>query len=173
MSPRYNPFKRTRTADCGQLNATSDQATDQIPISDIERLYMNKAWCVSQVKVLVVTSVLIGMTSAAFAEGITKIIRFRRDRTSTVIKDSVIRGDRDRYLLGARAGQRMTVNISALEDNAAFVIYPPGSKQTLKGAGEEDDVTQWSGKLPTSGNYTIIVGGTRGNASYRLAVAIK
>jgi hypothetical protein len=134
---------------------------------------MNKTQCAAQVKVIVVTSVLIGMTSTAFAEGITKVIRFRRDRTSAVIKESVIRGDRDRYLLGARAGQRMTVNISALEDNAVFAIYQPDSKQTLKGAGEEDDAKQWSGKLPTSGSYTIVVGGTRGNASYRLAVAIK
>jgi hypothetical protein len=66
----------------------------------------------------------------------------------------------------------MSVRISSLEDNAVFQIYEPGGKQSLPGAGERDDAQQWSGELPTSGDYTIIVGGTRGNATYTLKVTI-
>ena len=43
----------------------------------------------------------------------------------------------------------------------------------LEGAGELDDATEWSGKLPKSGDYEIIVGGIRGNASYVLTVTLK
>jgi hypothetical protein len=64
------------------------------------------------------------------------------------------------------------VRISSLEDNAVFQIYVPGHEQTLDGAGEGDDATEWSGELPVSGDYRIVVGGTRGNASYRLEVTI-
>lgn len=134
---------------------------------------MNKVGSAGQVRALTVTLVLIGMSGAAFAEGVTKRIRFPRGKTSTVVKGNVIRGERDKYILGARAGQQMTVHISALENNAVIVIYRPGSKQTLDGAGEEDDATEWSGELPTGGDYIIIVGGTRGNAGYRLAVTVE
>jgi hypothetical protein len=66
----------------------------------------------------------------------------------------------------------MSVSISSLEDNAVFQIYEPGGNQALPGAGERDDAREWSGELPASGDYTIVVGGTRGNATYELRVTI-
>jgi hypothetical protein len=42
----------------------------------------------------------------------------------------------------------------------------------LKGADDGDDAMAWSGTLPQTGRYLIVVGGTRGNASYRLEIAI-
>jgi hypothetical protein len=116
---------------------------------------------------------LIANSATLFAEGVKKRIRFPRGSTSTVIEGAVIRGEMDRYILGAKAGQQMSVRITSLEDNAAFHIYVPGFKKTLDGAGETDDATLWTGKLPASGDYMIVVGGTRGNASYRLEVTIK
>ena len=80
----------------------------------------------------------------------------------------------------------MAVSITALEKNAAFTIYQPGYKAgkdadgimeikgaTLQGAGEGDDATTWRGVLPTSGKYLILVGGTRGNATYKLKISIR
>lgn len=116
---------------------------------------------------------LLTLSAYSAAGGVKKRVRFPRGETAAAIEGSVIRGERDTYLLGARAGQRMTVRVTSLEENAAFQIYQPGGKKTLAGAGEADDATAWSGELPASGDYRIVVGPTRGNSSYRLEVNIK
>jgi hypothetical protein len=108
-----------------------------------------------------------------FGKGITKRIKFARGRNSAVISGAVIRGERDRYIVGAREGQQMTVSIKSLEDNAVFQIYFAGEQESLEGAGEADDATRWSGKLPSSVDYVIVVGPARGNASYKLEVKIE
>jgi hypothetical protein len=124
-------------------------------------------------KTPVVALLILTTLSLSFAQGVNRKLRFPRGTTSTVVKGSVVRGDRDRYLVGAKAGQHMAVRISSLENNAVFQLYSPGSKETLQGAGEMDDATTWEGDLPASGDYVIAVGGTRGNASYRLEVSVK
>jgi hypothetical protein len=111
--------------------------------------------------------------SSTSAEGVKKKVHFAKGTSSITIKESVVRGDRDRYYVGANAGQTMTVKISSTEDNAVFQIYLPGEKETLKGAGEEDDATNWSGELPADSEYVIVVGGTRGNATYALTISIE
>jgi hypothetical protein len=108
-----------------------------------------------------------------FADGVRKKIRFAKGKSSATVSGAVVRGDRDRYFLGARQGQTMTVSITSLEDNAVFQIYLDGEQETLDGAGEGDDATSWTGELPADSNYVIVVGGTRGNASYSLKVSIK
>jgi hypothetical protein len=126
-----------------------------------------------RVRVLAVAgAIALSLTTAALAAGVHQQIKFARGRTSATIEQSVLRGERDHYTLRARAGQNLKVSISALEKNAAFQIYLPGRKKTLKGAGETDDAVRWNGKLPVSGNYTIEVGSTRGNAGYKLSVAL-
>ena len=111
--------------------------------------------------------------STICAQGVKQKVRFARGSSSTTISGAVVRGDRDRYYLGANKGQTMSVKITALEDNAAFQIFLPGEHEALSGAGEEDDATNWSGELPEDAEYVIVVGGTRGNATYKLTVSIK
>jgi hypothetical protein len=123
------------------------------------------------------TAAFIGLLLAAtfaFAaqEGLTKRVRFARGRTTATLKNSVVRGTRDRYMVGARAGQKMTVSITSVERNAVFTIHAP-SHDTLEGAGEAHDARSWSGKLPESGDYVIEVGGTRGNATYTLKLTVR
>lgn len=120
----------------------------------------------------------------AHAEGQRQTIQFPKGASSTTIEGALARGDTDRYTLGARKGQTMTVEVTAEEDNAAVTIYRPGAKvkvedgdsvvegPTLDGASEGEDATRWSGTLPASGNYLIEVGATRGGSSYRLSVAV-
>lgn len=67
----------------------------------------------------------------------------------------------------------MSVSITALEKNAAFSIYEPKTEDTIPGTEEENDPTEWSGTLSKSGEYRIVVGGTRGNASYQLQVKVE
>jgi hypothetical protein len=117
--------------------------------------------------------------------GANKEIRFSAGSNSATVSQSVIRGDRDLYSITAKAGQTMEISITSKEDNAVFAIFQPGSKPVkedgiteVKGtalpkAGDKDDARSWSGKLPESGKYWIIVGGTRGNATYKLKVTIK
>jgi hypothetical protein len=116
---------------------------------------------------------VIATMSVSFADGVRKRIKFPRGRTSTVINNAVLREDIDQYLLGAKAGQRMKVEISSVEGNASFQIMMPGNKRMLPGATFDDDATRWNGELPETGDYVIEVAPTRGNATYRLKVEIK
>lgn len=99
-------------------------------------------------------------------------IRFAPGAVSATIEDAVVRGTRDTYLVGASQGQTMTIKIASLESNAVFELKAPpnkvGQRRTLK-----PEAIRWTGVLPQTGDYQIIVGGTRGNASYKLQVTIK
>lgn len=121
----------------------------------------------------IIAVILLASVGSVFAKGVTKKVRFPRGSTSTNVVGTVVRGDRDRYIVGARAGQKLVVSIASLDNNAVFQIYLPGGKRALSGAGEMDDATRWNGQLPDSGNYVIVVGGARGNAEYDLAIDIK
>ena len=107
------------------------------------------------------------------AQGVKKKVRFAKGTSSTTIRGAVIRGERDRYYIGAKAGQKMTVKITSLEKNAVFQIYFHGEEESLPGAGDSDDATNWSGELPIDNEYVIVVGGTRGNATYALTISIE
>jgi hypothetical protein len=113
------------------------------------------------------------LLGALLAQDPPRRIRFARGTTSATVEGAVVRGERAVYLVGARAGQRMHVRVTSPENNAVFQLRGPGRAGTLPGAGETDDATAWSGVLPRSGDYRIVVGGTRGNAGYRLRVEIR
>lgn len=114
---------------------------------------------------------MLATATVTFAEGVRKRIKFARGRTSTVINSAVLRDEVDEYILTARAGQKMKVDISSVEDNASFEIVGPDKTQ-LPRAGFDDDARHWTGELPESGDYVIEVAPTRGNATYRLKVEI-
>ncbi|CAD5932042.1 hypothetical protein PCC9214_01350 [Planktothrix tepida] len=94
-------------------------------------------------------------------------IRFAPGKNSATVSQSVVRGSRDIYLLKANQGQRMDLKMTSLENNAVFDVIAPNG-QVLK-----TEATQSSLKLPATGTYEIIVGGTRGNATYQLNVKIQ
>jgi hypothetical protein len=66
----------------------------------------------------------------------------------------------------------MTVKIASVENNASFAVLAPpnkaGQRRTLTA-----DAVNWTVTLPASGDYQIIIGSSRGNASYKLQVTIK
>jgi len=94
-------------------------------------------------------------------------IRFAPGTNSATVNQSVVRGSRDIYLLRANRGQRMDLKITSLENNAVFDVIAPNGEIL------NTEATQSSLKLPATGNYEIIVGGTRGNATYKLNVKIQ
>jgi hypothetical protein len=135
---------------------------------------------------LMLALLMVGALLAGVAEaGVSKEVRFARGSNSKLIEGSVVRGESDQYFLTGKAGQKMEVSISAVEQNAAFAIFQPGYKAgkdadgileikgvALPGAGQGEDATAWKGVLPSSGKYLILVGGTRGNATYKLKITI-
>ncbi|QZZ22440.1 hypothetical protein J5X98_08735 [Leptothermofonsia sichuanensis E412] len=102
----------------------------------------------------------------------TQRIRFKPGESSAMVQTAVIRGTRDTYLLDAQKGQTMTVRIQSLENNAVFDIVTPPNRAG-QGRVLKQEAVFWSGQLPDSGDYKVVVGSTRGNASYKLQVTIK
>lgn len=55
----------------------------------------------------------------------------------------------------------------------SFRFILRGEQESLPGAGDGDDAMKWTGRLPADNEYVIVVGGTRGNASYTLTISIR
>lgn len=99
--------------------------------------------------------------------GLTTVVRFPKGGTSASFENAVVRGERNTYILGAGGGQVMSVSIGSVENNAVFDILAPNGGTLAR------EKTSWSGRLPADGRYRIIVGGTRGNASYKINFAVR
>ncbi len=115
---------------------------------------------------------LIFTAANTYADGITKNVKFKKGMYSATYSNSVVRGDRDKYILKASREQVMEVKITSGENNAVFQILNIKTGKFLPNAGDGDDAMSWKGTLPSSGKYKIIVGGTRGNTSYDITIAI-
>ncbi|MEL4895340.1 hypothetical protein [Crocosphaera sp. Alani8] len=96
----------------------------------------------------------------------TRRIQFDSGEISSTVEDAVIRGTKDIYLLRANKSQIMTISLTSLENNAVFDLVSPNN--TLL----KQEVTKTNLVLPINGDYKIIVGGTRGNATYNLYVEV-
>jgi hypothetical protein len=115
-----------------------------------------------------------------------KPIFFATGSTSGTVGGRVMRSNRDLYSVKGTAGQTMTVTMTAPDDNVVFQLYEPGTTigrdndgllefhgKALHGAAEGEDATRWSGRLPKSGTYLIVVGSTRGSGRYSMDVKIE
>lgn len=112
-------------------------------------------------------------TAIITAKGVEKRITFQKGSSSAVLEGSIVRGDQDTYLIGARAKQTMYIYIGSLEDNGVFTIIDRTTGKALKGAEEGTDTKRWVGSLPSTGDYKIVVSATRGNAQYIMKVEIE
>lgn len=114
-------------------------------------------------------------------------VHFAPGVSSAELHGAVVRGERALHSIRARADQHMSLHISAVEDNAAFQVCPPGvwpktggpdsgvGGSALPGVGEGDDATHRADVLPRSGAYlvVVVVGPTRGDATCRLSVDLR
>ena len=125
---------------------------------------------------------LAGLADSSFAQNVREL-HFAPGASSVVVSDAVVRGSQHCFAFSARKGQWAQISVSAVESNAAITVWRPGARAqvggsediegtALPGAGEGQDASQWKGRLPESGRYLIVVGPTRGNASYELRLAI-
>ncbi|MGB4913779.1 MAG: hypothetical protein WBO95_16950 [Candidatus Dechloromonas phosphoritropha] len=122
---------------------------------------------------MVAICILAGTAFSAHA-GIHKELRFAKGGSSVTVDAAVIRGEADRYLIGAMKGQYLSIKIQAEEDNAVFDVLHPGANDTnefgIEGTVLANAVALKSTiiQLPVGGKYMIVVSGTRGNAHYRM-----
>ncbi|MEG4205994.1 hypothetical protein QUA20_18955 [Microcoleus sp. Pol7_A1] len=93
-------------------------------------------------------------------------IQFKRGASSAEVKGGVARGEVMIYLIKAKEGQTMNVEIQSVEGNAVFKVVAPNTNAVAEGE------KSWSGELPQTGKYQIVVGTERGGASYTLSVSI-
>ncbi|QSX73503.1 g-type lysozyme inhibitor [Lysobacter arenosi] len=109
---------------------------------------------------------LIAFATASIAQDkvSTVPVAFAKGSSSASLKGNLGGYDSVNYTLGAKGGQTMTVKISG-SSNANFNVFAPGDRpgsSTALGSGSVG--SNWSGKLPTSGTYTIQVYQMRASA---------
>lgn len=103
-------------------------------------------------------------------------VSFKPGTSSATLRGSIKGYETVDYLLGARAGQTMSVTLET--DNLAsyFNVLPPGTEAAIAAGSQLGN--KWSGELPADGEYTIRVylmrSAARRNesAKYTLSVGI-
>jgi len=105
-----------------------------------------------------VVALLLLLANTAWAKTIR--VRFPKGKTSVVLKGRTTGGpsesggmDPISYTFRARKGQTLTLNLTSEKKNAVFGVYAPGMNP-VEGAQSVDG---WTGTLPKTGQYEIIV----------------
>ncbi|MBX7173737.1 MAG: hypothetical protein K1X72_22395 [Pyrinomonadaceae bacterium] len=98
-----------------------------------------------------------------------------------VLKGSVRSGEgnEELYIFEAKDGQKLTVNLSSINSNAAFSVNEQyrvdRSPIEVDGKAVEDKNEEWSGNLPkaeSNGLYSVSVTSTKGTASFTLEMTL-
>jgi hypothetical protein len=98
---------------------------------------------------------LLGLTVQA-AEDIKKVpVHFKKGASQATIKGQIKGRQTIDYVLGARAGQTMTVNLKTKHTAAYFNVLPPGSEEAIF-IGQSSG-SHFEGKLPQDGDYRVRV----------------
>ncbi len=108
---------------------------------------------------------LLCIPCTAFAQDIrTEQVHFAAGASGTTIRDQIVGYESVSYIVGAEAGQKMTVALAPSNLATYFNVYGPGSgpggqaiaNSGMTGAGVPD-LNRFEAALPASGNYTISV----------------
>jgi len=114
--------------------------------------------------------------SSASAENRQERVRFARGATSAVVRGEVRGYDYVDYLVGARAGQHLTADLTRISGPAYFLVRAPGSDENLFDGSTSGD--HFETVLPAGGDYRLRVFLMRSAArrnersAYLLSVAI-
>ena len=110
-----------------------------------------------------------GATVLGARIAVDQTIRFDASPVDVTLNGAVISGERDRYSLQLMAGENLDVIVTSFEGNAVFSIIGPDGNP-LPGTEEGKDINNWAVPIAVEGTYSIVVGSTRGNATYTLVV---
>jgi hypothetical protein len=94
-------------------------------------------------------------------------VQFQRGSSSAILKGKASISLPDTYLIGARAGQTMTVQLTAPRKSVRFLVMSPTTNLIA------DNSRGWSGALPENGDYTIIVDADEVGGTYTMTITIK
>jgi hypothetical protein len=126
---------------------------------------------------LIAAALVATLSTSASAGNREERVRFARGASSAVIRGEVRGYDYVDYLVGARAGQHLTADLSRVSGPAYFLVRAPGSEDNLFDGATTGD--HFETVLPATGDYRLRVflmrSAARRNerAAYRLSVAIR
>jgi hypothetical protein len=95
-------------------------------------------------------------------------LQFKRGMSSTTVQGKVSIALPDTFLLGARAGQVMTVQLTSPYKSVRFLVMSPTTRSLVA-----DNARTWTGPLPENGDYTILVDADERDRTYSMTVSIK
>lgn len=95
-------------------------------------------------------------------------VQFKRGSSSATVSGKVSIALPDQYLVGARAGQVMSVQLTSAQKSVRFVVMSPKSTSLLA-----DNARTWTGTLPETGDYHIIIDGDERGGTYTMTISIK
>lgn len=84
---------------------------------------------------------------------VTKAVKFAKGKHEATVAGSAKYAMSYVYTLGAKEGQTMDVSVTAKNRELTFSVIGPDD-ETIEGAF---GVTEWSGTLPASGKYQVVV----------------
>ena len=113
---------------------------------------------------VVLLTLLPGFTTLAQSKA--ERVRFQRGHSSATIRGRIAGFDTKDYIVGAKAGQMMTLHLSSSNPSANFVIYSINGRPT-----DMNETNEWSERLSESGDYLIRVLMVRAGARRKGAVA--
>jgi hypothetical protein len=107
---------------------------------------------------IALVAILFFSVSAAYAQ---KRVKFPVGKSSVTLKGKTTGGPSESggmnpvsYVFRANKGQQLTLRLTSAKKNAVFAVYLPKMTDFL---GDSSNKTTWSGKLPQTGDYEIIV----------------
>jgi len=95
-------------------------------------------------------------------------LQFKRGTSEATVQGTVSIALPDTYLVGARAGQTMTVKLTAPRKSVRFLLMSPSTRSLVA-----DNARDWTGVLAETGDYTIIIDADARNSTYSMTVSIK
>ena len=94
-------------------------------------------------------------------------VQFKRGASSATVQSKVSVALSDTWLIGARAGQVMTVQLTGPR-NVRFMLMTSRTTTSLA-----DNTRSWTGTLPETGDYLILVDTDARSAAYSMTISIK
>lgn len=95
-------------------------------------------------------------------------LQFKRGTSEATVQGKVSIALPDTYLVGARAGQTMTIKLTAPRKTVRFLLMSPSTRNLVA-----DNARDWTGVLGETGDYTILIDSDARNSTYTMTVTIK
>ena len=127
-------------------------------------------------KLLLLAAALMVVSVPILAQERSERVRFAKGASSKAIHGSIRGYAGANYIVGARAGQRMTVTLDSSNTFNFFNVWAPGSDKALF---DETSGDPFSGTLPATGEYRVQVYLMRNaarrdeSANYTLTISIE